>query len=138
MVKGWVIGTTGFDDAGNRLFARRRRKIAIVFAANFSVGVNASCLLLEKAAKVMGDYSDTAIEAHQRHKVMHCRVQRWQWARHRRALDKNLKDCAVYREGYTGERVPGTIGAFATVRRRHRRRTYRDVFADIGARRDYA
>jgi 4-hydroxy-tetrahydrodipicolinate reductase len=32
------------------------------------------------------------------------------------ALDKDLKDCAVYsREGYTGERVPGTIG-FATVR----------------------
>ena len=46
------------------------KQIAIVFAANFSVGVNVVLKLLEKAAKVMGEYTDIEIvEAHHRHKV---------------------------------------------------------------------
>ena len=50
------------------------------------------------------------------------------------ALDKDLKDCAVYsREGYTGERVPGTIG-FATVRAGDIVGEHTAMFADIGER----
>ncbi|MCP5927963.1 4-hydroxy-tetrahydrodipicolinate reductase, partial [Klebsiella pneumoniae] len=84
--------------------------IAIVFAANFSVGVNVMLKLLEKAAKVMGDYTDIEIiEAHHRHKVdapSGTALAMGEAIAH--ALDKDLKDCAVYsREGHTGERVPG-------------------------------
>ena len=65
-----VIGTTGFDDAGKAAIQAASEKIAIVFASNFSVGVNLVFKLLEKAAKVMGDYCDIEIiEAHHRHKV---------------------------------------------------------------------
>jgi 4-hydroxy-tetrahydrodipicolinate reductase len=65
-----VIGTTGFDDAGKQAIRDAAQEIAIVFAANFSVGVNVLLKLLEKAAKVMGDYTDIEIiEAHHRHKV---------------------------------------------------------------------
>lgn len=68
--KGMVIGTTGFDDAGKQAIRDAAQDIAIVFAANFSVGVNVLLKLLEKAAKVMGDYTDIEIiEAHHRHKV---------------------------------------------------------------------
>ncbi|WP_163467003.1 4-hydroxy-tetrahydrodipicolinate reductase, partial [Escherichia coli] len=65
-----VIGTTGFDDQGKHAIAEAAKSIPIVFAANFSVGVNLVLKLLEKAAKVMGDYTDIEIiEAHHRHKV---------------------------------------------------------------------
>lgn len=68
--KGMVIGTTGFDEAGKQAIRDAAADIAIVFAANFSVGVNVMLKLLEKAAKVMGDYTDIEIiEAHHRHKV---------------------------------------------------------------------
>ncbi|MFQ9623798.1 MAG: 4-hydroxy-tetrahydrodipicolinate reductase, partial [Enterobacteriaceae bacterium] len=50
------------------------------------------------------------------------------------ALNKDLKDCAVYsREGHTGERVPGTIG-FATVRAGDIVGEHTAMFADIGER----
>ena len=68
--KGMVIGTTGFDDAGKQAIRDAAQEIAIVFAAYFSVGVNVLLKLLEKAAKVMGDYTDIEIiEAHHRQKV---------------------------------------------------------------------
>ncbi|KAA1345152.1 4-hydroxy-tetrahydrodipicolinate reductase, partial [Escherichia coli] len=50
------------------------------------------------------------------------------------ALDRDLKECAVYtREGHTGERVPGTIG-FATVRAGDIVGEHTAMFADIGER----
>ncbi|VEI45566.1 dihydrodipicolinate reductase [Actinobacillus equuli] len=65
-----VIGTTGFDDAGKQAIQAAAEQISIVFASNYSVGVNLVFKLLEKAAKVMGDYCDIeVIEAHHRHKV---------------------------------------------------------------------
>lgn len=65
-----MIGTTGFDDAGKQAIRDASKEIAIVFAANFSVGVNVMLKLLEKAAKVMGNYTDIEIvEAHHRYKV---------------------------------------------------------------------
>ncbi len=61
---------TGFDEQGKQAIAEAAKSIPIVFAANFSVGVNVVLKLLEKAAKVMGNYTDIEIvEAHHRHKV---------------------------------------------------------------------
>ena len=68
--KNIIIGTTGFDDAGKAAIKAAAEQIGVVFASNFSVGVNLVFKLLEKAAKVMGDYCDIEIiEAHHRHKV---------------------------------------------------------------------
>ncbi|RJT23095.1 4-hydroxy-tetrahydrodipicolinate reductase [Buttiauxella izardii] len=134
--KGMVIGTTGFDDAGKQAITDASREVPIVFAANFSVGVNVMLKLLEKAAKVMGDYTDIEIiEAHHRHKVdapSGTALAMGEAIAH--AMDKDLKECAVYsREGYTGERVPGTIG-FATVRAGDIIGEHTAMFADIGER----
>ena len=131
-----IIGTTGFDDAGKQAIRDASQQIAIVFAANFSVGVNVMLKLLEKAAKVMGDYTDIEIiEAHHRHKVdAPSGTALAMGEAIAGALDKDLKDCAVYsREGYTGERVPGTIG-FATVRAGDIVGEHTAMFADIGER----
>lgn len=80
--KGMVIGTTGFDDAGKQAIREASQEIAIVFAANFSVGVNVMLKLLEKAAKVMVTIPILrllkriiAIKS-TRHQV-----RRWRWAR---------------------------------------------------------
>ena len=113
-----VIGTTGFDDAGKQAIQQAAEKIGIVFASNYSVGVNLVFKLLEKAAKVMGDYCDIeVIEAHHRHKVDAPSGTALRMGEViADALGRDLKACAVYgREGHTGPRDPSTIG-FATVR----------------------
>ncbi len=134
--KGMVIGTTGFDEPGKQAIFEAAVHIPIVFAANFSVGVNVMLKLLEKAAKVMGDYTDIEIiEAHHRHKVdAPSGTALAMGEAIAQAMDKDLKTCAVYsREGYTGERVPGTIG-FATVRAGDIVGEHTAMFADVGER----
>ncbi|MFW5388118.1 MULTISPECIES: 4-hydroxy-tetrahydrodipicolinate reductase [unclassified Yersinia (in: enterobacteria)] len=134
--KAMIIGTTGFDDAGKEAIRAAATDIAIVFAANFSVGVNVVLKLLEKAAKVMGDYTDIEIiEAHHRHKVdAPSGTALAMGEAIADSLGRSLKDCAVYsREGHTGERKPGTIG-FATVRAGDIVGEHTAMFADIGER----
>ena len=113
-----VIGTTGFDDAGKAAIAEAARDIGIVFAANFSVGVNLTFKLLEMAARVLADgYDIEIIEAHHRHKVDAPSGTALRMGEViAETLGRDLKTCAVYgREGVTGERKADTIG-FATVR----------------------
>ncbi|MBP2848518.1 MULTISPECIES: 4-hydroxy-tetrahydrodipicolinate reductase [Dickeya] len=134
--KGMVIGTTGFDDAGKAAIQQAAADIGIVFAANFSVGVNVLLKLLEKAAKVMGDYTDIEIiEAHHRHKVdAPSGTALAMGEAIAGALGRDLKECAVYaREGYTGEREPKSIG-FATIRAGDIVGEHTAMFADIGER----
>ncbi|EKT53586.1 4-hydroxy-tetrahydrodipicolinate reductase [Providencia sneebia] len=134
--KAMVIGTTGFDEQGKLAISEAAKSIPIVFAANFSVGVNLVLKLLEKAAKVMGDYCDIEIvEAHHRHKVDAPSGTALAMGESiADALGTDLKDCAVYtREGYTGERKPGTIG-FATIRAGDIVGEHTAMFADIGER----
>ncbi|MEY0162435.1 4-hydroxy-tetrahydrodipicolinate reductase [Providencia rettgeri] len=134
--KAMVIGTTGFDEQGKQAIAEAAKSIPIVFAANFSVGVNVVLKLLEKAAKVMGNYTDIEIvEAHHRHKVDAPSGTALAMGESiASVLGKDLKECAVYtREGYTGEREPGTIG-FATIRAGDIVGDHTAMFADIGER----
>ena len=113
-----VIGTTGFDEDGKAKIRAAAEKIAIVFAPNFSVGVNLLFALIDQAARVLNDgYDIEVIEAHHRHKIDAPSGTALRMGEVlANALGRNLKDCAVYgREGVTGERKPDTIG-FATVR----------------------
>lgn len=113
-----VIGTTGFDEDGKAKIRQAAEKIAIVFAPNFSVGVNLLFALIDQAARVLNNgYDIEVIEAHHRHKIDAPSGTALRMGEVlANALGRDLKQCAVYaREGVTGERDPNTIG-FATVR----------------------
>jgi len=108
-----VIGTTGFSAEGKQRIAAAAKRVAIVFAPNMAVGVNAVFRLAEVAAKILGDtYDVEIIEAHHRHKVdapsgTALKLGELVAA----ALGRDLKSCAVYgREGDSGERDAKTIG----------------------------
>ncbi|WP_285276363.1 4-hydroxy-tetrahydrodipicolinate reductase [Halopseudomonas bauzanensis] len=116
--KAMVIGTTGFSDAEKQQIADAAQQVPVVFAPNFSVGVNLTLKLLDMAARVMGDEADIEIiEAHHRHKVdapSGTALRMGEVVAD--ALGRNLQEVAVYgREGQTGARDRNTIG-FATVR----------------------
>lgn len=116
--KAMVIGTTGLDSAQKQLLADAGKDIPIVFAANFSVGVNLSLKLLDMAARVLGDEADVEIiEAHHRHKIDAPSGTALRMGEViADALGRDLQEVAVYgREGHTGARDRQTIG-FATVR----------------------
>ncbi len=116
--KAMIIGTTGFSPQEKQLLAEAGKQIPIVFAANFSVGVNLCLKLLDTAARVLGDEVDIEIiEAHHRHKVdapSGTALRMGEVVAN--ALGRDLQKVAVYgREGQTGARERETIG-FATVR----------------------
>jgi 4-hydroxy-tetrahydrodipicolinate reductase len=113
-----VIGTTGFSTDQKLSIQDASRDIPIVAAPNMAVGVNAVFKLLDMAARILNQgYDVEVIEAHHRHKVdapsgTALRMGEVVAA----ALERDLKDCAVYgREGHTGERPATQIG-FATIR----------------------
>lgn len=113
-----VIGTTGFDAEGLSAIHRAAQSIAVVFAANYSVGVNLCLKLLKQAAEVLNEgYDIEVIEGHHRHKVDAPSGTALRMGEVvAETLGRDLKTCAVYgREGITGARDPNTIG-FATVR----------------------
>lgn len=116
--KAMVIGTTGFSAEEKQQLADAAREIPIVFAANFSVGVNLCLKLLDTAARVLGDEVDIEIiEAHHRHKVdapSGTALLLGQAAAEGRGVDL----AAVSergRDGITGARAAGHIG-FASLR----------------------
>lgn len=131
-----VIGTTGFSEEERALIDLTAKDIAIVMAPNYSVGVNLVFKLLEKAAKVMGGYTDIEIiEAHHRHKVdAPSGTAIGMGEAIAGAMGNKLSDVAVYaREGITGERTRDEIG-FATIRAGDIVGEHTAMFADIGER----
>ena len=111
-----VIGTTGFNEQQEQVLAKASEKIAIVYAGNYSTGVNLSLKLLGMAAKAFGEDADVeVIEAHHKHKIDAPSGTAYMMAEAvAEARGQNLKDVAVYgREGQTGERKAGTIGIHA-------------------------
>ena len=111
-----VIGTTGFNETQEQVLAKASEKIAIVYAGNYSTGVNLSLKLLGMAAKAFGNDADIEIiEAHHKHKIDAPSGTAYMMAEAvAEARGQNLKDVAIYgREGQTGERESGTIGIHA-------------------------
>jgi 4-hydroxy-tetrahydrodipicolinate reductase len=115
---GIVIGTTGFEAEGKAAIAAAAKDIPVVFAPNMAVGVNLVFKLLDTAARILNQgYDIEVVEAHHRMKVDAPSGTALRMGEVlANALERDLKECAVYgREGVTGERDPSTIG-FATVR----------------------
>lgn len=113
-----VIGTTGFSEQQKQLLNETATRTPVVYAANYSVGVNVSIKLLELASKVFGDSVDIEIvEAHHRHKVdAPSGTALMMGEAIAETLGRDLKTDAVYcREGHTGARERQSIG-FQTIR----------------------
>jgi 4-hydroxy-tetrahydrodipicolinate reductase len=111
-----VIGTTGFSDSQKKAIEQAAKRIPIVMAANFAVGVNAVYKLAETAAKILGEgYDVEIIEAHHRHKVDAPSGTALKLGEVvAKALNRKLSEVAQHgREGDTGERPPRQIGFHA-------------------------
>lgn len=111
-----VIGTTGFNEQQGQLLAEASKNIAVVYAGNYSTGVNLSLKLLQMATKAFGTDADVEIiEAHHKHKIDAPSGTAYMMAEAvAEARGQNLKDVVIYgREGQTGEREAGAIGIHA-------------------------
>ncbi|MFK4753147.1 4-hydroxy-tetrahydrodipicolinate reductase [Oceanobacter antarcticus] len=113
-----VIGTTGFSDDEKISLADCATQTGVVFAPNYSVGVNLCLNLLRMAARVMGEDSDIEIiEMHHRHKVdapSGTALRMGEVVAETMGWD--LNEVACYgREGQTGARPHQQIG-FETIR----------------------
>jgi 4-hydroxy-tetrahydrodipicolinate reductase len=65
-----IVGTTGLDAEQEAHLGRAARHTPIVYAANFSLGVNLLLALARKVAATLGeDYDAEIVEMHHRHKV---------------------------------------------------------------------
>lgn len=107
-----VIGTTGHSDAQRATIADAATSLPIVFAPNFSVGVNTLFWLTRRAAKVLDpDHFDVEVtEMHHRHKVdapsgTACRL--LEILSQQTTTPPNIRHG---REGVTGERPRREIG----------------------------
>lgn len=111
-----VIGTTGQDDATRTAVSQASTTIPVVFAPNFSVGVNTLFWLTRKATEILGpDFDLEVIE-------MHHRLKKDAPSGTARRLAEILaevrdlqydKDVRHGREGMVGERTPTEIGMHA-------------------------
>jgi 4-hydroxy-tetrahydrodipicolinate reductase len=111
-----VIGTTGQDDATRETIRKASAAIPIVFAPNFSIGVNTLFWLTAKAAEILGpDFDLEVVE-------MHHRLKKDAPSGTARRLAEILtevrglqydKDVRHGREGMVGERTPVEIGMHA-------------------------
>lgn len=114
--KALIIGTTGHDDRTRELIRTASKVIPIVFAPNFSVGVNTLFWLTRKAAEILGpDFDLEVVE-------MHHRLKKDSPSGTARRLAEILaevrglqyeKDVLHGREGMVGERTPTEIGMHA-------------------------
>lgn len=134
--KGMIIGTTGFTAEQKQAIAGAAKQIPIVFAPNFSIGVNVCLDLLQMAAKAFGDDVDVEIvEAHHRYKKdapSGTALRMGEVVAD--ALGRDLARVAVYgREGVGEERDRKTIG-FATVRAGDVVGEHTVIFAGLGER----
>ena len=131
-----VIGTTGLSDAQLTSLADAAKSIPVVFAANYSVGVNLMLSLVKQAARALGSSADIEIiEAHHRFKQDSPSGTAMAIGEAiADELGRDLKTCAVYgREGKEPPRDHNTIG-FATVRAGDVVGEHTALFADIGER----
>ncbi len=66
-----VIGTTGHSDEERAMIRQAAETLPVVFASNYSVGVNTLFWLTRKAAQVLGQdrFDIEVVEMHHRHKI---------------------------------------------------------------------
>ena len=114
--KGYVLGTTGLTDEERAAVLEAAKSIPIVWAPNFSLGVNILLDLVKRTAALLDDSYDVEIvEMHHRHKKDAPSGTALGLAEAAAAgRGVKLADEAVYgREGVIGERPRGQIALHA-------------------------
>jgi 4-hydroxy-tetrahydrodipicolinate reductase len=113
-----VVGTTGLSPEDEAELAQAATQVPVVYAPNFSIGVNLLMALTERAAGILGtDYDIEIVEMHHRHKVDAPSGTALGLGRSAAAgRDVALSDVwCKSRDGHVGPRPRGEIG-FATLR----------------------
>lgn len=111
-----VIGTTGHSSVAQEVIHRCSKEIPIVFAPNYSIGVNLLFFLTRKAAEILGeDYDQEVVEMHHRHKLDAPSGTGKRLAEILAEVKKkNLEEIAKHgRFGIVGERTASEIGVHA-------------------------
>ncbi len=110
-----VIGTTGHTPEQREQILIEASSLPVVWANNFSVGVNLLFYLTQKAASILdSSYNPEIVEMHHRHKVdapSGTAVRLLEIVRRARALEPGCEQHG--REGVTGARPEGQIGVHA-------------------------
>jgi 4-hydroxy-tetrahydrodipicolinate reductase len=113
-----VVGTTGLNKEEQAAVVKASNSVAVIQAANFSIGVNLLLTLTSQAASVLeNDYDIEIYEMHHRHKVdapSGTALALGEAAAKARGVDL-VSVSERIRDGNTGTRSPGNIG-FATLR----------------------
>ena len=112
-----VIGTTGLDDVQDGRLDACARHARIVQSGNYSAGVIALSVLVERAARALPDFDIEVLEMHHKHKVdapSGTALLLGEAAAQGRGIALAGNDVRV-RDGITGAREDGSIG-FATLR----------------------
>ncbi len=118
-VTAWVLGTSGLSAADEMAVAEASKRIAVVYAANFSPGVTLVLALAERMAAALpaAQYDAEIVEMHHRQKVdapSGTAIGLGRAVATGRGVD--LADVMQSgRDGHTGPREMGTIG-FAALR----------------------
>lgn len=113
--KAVVIGTTGHDENERAEILQYRESIPIVWAGNYSVGVNLLFYLTQRAAEILGtDYHAEILEMHHSHKKDAPSGTALNLAEAIQTAP-GFEESALYhgREGATGERDTSEIGMHA-------------------------
>ena len=108
-----VIGTTGHTELERQEIMDAAASIPIVFASNYSAGVNALFWLTRKAAQILGGSCDIEVmEMHHRHKIdAPSGTARTLAEILSGAIGRNYEDSVVFgREGLVGPRPANEIG----------------------------
>jgi 4-hydroxy-tetrahydrodipicolinate reductase len=131
-----VIGTTGLDAGHHRAIDEAARRIAVLQAANMSVGVNLLAQFVREAAGRLGEAWDIEIaEMHHRHKADApsgtALMLGAEAAEGRGVALDTIADRG--RDGLTGARMPGHIG-FAALRGGSVAGDHQVIFATEGER----
>lgn len=113
-----VIGTTGLTPDQQESIEQAAKAIPVMWAANYSLGVNVMLSLVKQASLALGDLADIEIiEAHHRHKLDSPSGTAVAIGESiAETLHRDLNKCAIYgREGIEKPRSRETIG-FSTIR----------------------
>ena len=110
--KALVIGTTGHTDEEKTNILKYQSEIPIVWASNYSTGVNTLFWLTRKAADILGpDFDLEVLEMHHRHKVDAPSGTATTLGEILLDVRSQQKDSLRHgREGITGERTDEEIG----------------------------
>ena len=111
-----VVGTTGLKEKHFKYLEALSTQVAVLYAANTSLGANLVAILAAKSAKLLKEYDVEIIEAHHKHKKDAPSGTALMIGRKiADEINVNFKDHAVFDRAGKGVRHQGEIG-FSSIR----------------------